>query len=96
MHATRNRIAALVTRIQDDFLGTPGLALTPADAARRFRIDADVCRALLDVLVDARVLTNRAGTCVRYFPPSVTRRTAKVLQHAGRRGHRSGFAPQAA
>jgi len=95
MHAPCNRIGALVTRIQDDFLDTPALALTLGDAARRFRVDADTCRALLDVLVDATVLTNRAGTYVRHFPRRVPRRTAKIL-HAGRRAHRSGFAPRAA
>lgn len=73
MNATRNRIGALVTRIQDEFLDAPGLALTLPGAARRFRLDTVTCRALLDVLVDGRVLTNRAGTYVRYFPPRVTR-----------------------
>jgi hypothetical protein len=73
MNATRNRIGTLVTRIQEEFLDTPGLALTLPDAARRFRIDSVTCRALLDVLVDGRVLRNRAGTFVRYFPSDVTR-----------------------
>ena len=73
MNATRTGIGALVTRIQEDFLDTPGLALTLPDAARRFRMDNVTCRALLDVLVDGRVLRNRAGTYVRYFPPHVTR-----------------------
>ncbi len=64
MNATRSRIGALVTRIQNDFLDTPGLALTVLDAARRFRVDTLTCRAVLDVLADARVLRNRAGTYV--------------------------------
>ena len=97
MNATRNRIGALVTSIQNEFLDTPGLALTLPDVARRFRIDTVTCQALLDVLVDAQVLRNRAGAYVQYFPPRVTRRTApKIVQYPGPRTHSSGFAPEAA
>jgi hypothetical protein len=95
MSAT-HRIGALVTRIQNEFLDTPGLALTVHGATRRLRIGTVTCRALLDVLVDARVLRNRAGVYVRYFPSRVPRRTApEIVQYPGRRTPSSGSAPRA-
>lgn len=57
MSLSRGRIAALVTKIQNDFLDIPGLALTRLQAQRRFGRDAITCEAVLDVLVDAKVLT---------------------------------------
>jgi hypothetical protein len=61
-----------MTTIQGDFLDTPGLTLTLADAISRFAIDRVTCKALLDVLVDARVLCRDVtGAYVRYFPHAV-------------------------
>ncbi len=76
MHATPNRIATLVTQIQQDFLDAPALTLTLSDAPARFGIDTGTCRALLDFLVEAQVLRNRRGAYVRHFPTRVSRRAA--------------------
>lgn len=73
MFATRSRIGHLVTTIQDNFLDTPGLGLTLADATQRFALDKVTCEALLGVLVDTGVLTkDRAGHYIRFFPPRHT------------------------
>lgn len=70
MIATRSRIGALITTIQEAFLETPGLVLTVPAAITRFAIDTVTCEALLNVLVDAGVLTRTTGGAyARYFPP---------------------------
>jgi hypothetical protein len=43
-------------RIRGEFLEMPGLRLTVAQATRLWNIDALVCEALLESLVDARFL----------------------------------------
>jgi hypothetical protein len=97
MIATRNRIGTLFTTVQDEFLDTPGLRLTLNEAATRFGFDETMCQALLDVLLQAGVLTKaRDGRYVRYFPPRIPSRSAAVLRHPGRRARASGRAPQAA
>jgi hypothetical protein len=69
MTVNRRQIASLVTMMQNEFLDTPGLALTLATARQRFGIGMQVCRAVLALLVDARVLTKtRDGAYVRRFP----------------------------
>jgi hypothetical protein len=63
------RIAALVTKIQNDFLDIPDLTLTRAQAQRRFGADTITCDAVLDVLVDANVLARTSDhSYVRSFP----------------------------
>ena len=57
MTATRGRIENLVTRIQDDFLRTPWLALTSATAGERFGVDETTCEAVLNALTDALVVS---------------------------------------
>lgn len=57
MTSPGNRICTLIVEIQDAFLKTPDLTLSPADAVRRFGADRITCEAILDALVDARVLT---------------------------------------
>jgi len=57
MTSTGSRICTLLTEIQDAFLRTPDLTLSPTDAVRRFGTDRTTCEAVLDALVDARVLT---------------------------------------
>lgn len=56
MTATCGRIGELVLQIQDLFLDTPGLRLTPAQVETRFGLDEMTCHALLAALTDARVL----------------------------------------
>lgn len=65
----RRYLEALVLRVQDEFLDTPALDLTLAEAQRRFGMDALTSQAVLGALVDAGVLarTDRE-TYVRFFP----------------------------
>jgi hypothetical protein len=53
---TTRRIEDLVMRIEGEFLETPGLMLTVADAQLRFGLDEITCEAVLDALVDSTVL----------------------------------------
>jgi hypothetical protein len=55
-NASRRRIEDLVMRIEGEFLATPDLRLTIADAERRFGADEVTCEAVLEALVDATVL----------------------------------------
>ena len=69
MNANQRRIADLVMRIEGEFLETPELKLTIADAQRRFGIDEITCEAVLDALVDAAVLfKTRDRVYGRLFP----------------------------
>jgi hypothetical protein len=62
-------LASLITRIQNDFLDCPQLAVTLEEAQRRFSIDRATCEALLAVLIDGRVLARTPdGAFTRYFP----------------------------
>jgi hypothetical protein len=62
-------VAALVMRVQEDFLATPSLSLTAAEAERRFGLDRPSCEAVLEALADATVLRReRNGTYRRFFP----------------------------
>jgi hypothetical protein len=67
--ASCHQIGSLVIRIQNEFLETPGLALTPPKAQRRFGIDETTCDAVLGALADAHVLArSRDGAYVRHLP----------------------------
>jgi hypothetical protein len=58
-----------VTRIQDAFLEAPALRLTLVETGRRFGADDIACRAVLQALVEAEVLTRTSeGAYVRHFP----------------------------
>ena len=46
----------VLRRVQSEFLEMPGLRLTGAQARRLWGLDADVCEALLGLLVDANFL----------------------------------------
>jgi hypothetical protein len=46
----------MLNRVQGEFLEMPGLRLTGTQARRLWGLDALVCDALLDALVDARFL----------------------------------------
>jgi hypothetical protein len=93
MRATRGRIEHLVMRIQDDFLRTPWLALTPATAHERFGVDEIACEAVLNALAGAHVVSrSRQGIYVRNFPQTPRHNPAKPFrarqrlgpQHTGR------------
>jgi hypothetical protein len=69
MTATAQRVERLVMRIQRDFLNTPALRMTLSQAERRFRIDRQTSQAILDLLLEARVLTRtKDGAYTRFFP----------------------------
>jgi hypothetical protein len=59
MTMTREQIGALVLQVQDAFIETPGLLLTPRRAQQLLGIDEVACRAVLDTLAEAHVLTRR-------------------------------------
>jgi hypothetical protein len=66
---TARRIEDLIMRIEGEFLETPGLMLTVADAQRRFGLDEITCEAVLDALVDSTVLfKTRDRVYGRLFP----------------------------
>ena len=78
MTSKRERIEGLVMTIQSAFLEHPALGLTLEHAQRRFDLDAATCWALLDTLVDARVLAHNApGEYVRLFPRRAESRTPR-------------------
>ena len=52
----RERIEQLLMRIEGEFLDTPGRMLTLPQAERRFGVDEITCEAILEALVDAKVL----------------------------------------
>jgi hypothetical protein len=53
---TCDQIGVLVLRMQDAFLEMPELMLTPRQAQTMFDVDEEACQAVLEVLVDAKVL----------------------------------------
>ena len=73
MTLTRAWIEDMVTRIQNAFLGTPALTLTPFEARRRFGVDTPVGEAILGALAEAGVLYRGGdGAYARLFPRGVT------------------------
>ncbi len=69
MTANCQQIGNLVLRVETPFLDTPGLILTVEQARRYFDIDRMACRAVLETLAEARVLTRAPdGTYRRFFP----------------------------
>jgi hypothetical protein len=85
MRATRGRIENLVMRIQNDFLGTPWLALTSATATERFGVDEITCEAVLNALADAHVVSkSRQGIYVRNFPEASRNQKPLRVRHSGR------------
>ena len=78
MTADRHRrIENMVVRMQQAFLDAPGLRLTLPQAQRRFFTSAATSEAVLNVLVEAGVLTRTPrGQYVRFFPRSTGRAAA--------------------
>jgi hypothetical protein len=75
MTADRHRrIQNLVVRMQQAFLDAPALRLTLPQAQRRFFTSAATSEAILNVLVEAGVLSRTPrGQYVRLFPRSTGR-----------------------
>ena len=69
MSLSCGRIAALVTKIQNDFLDIPDLTLTLSQARKRVGTVERTCEAILGALVDANVLARTPdNSYVRFFP----------------------------
>lgn len=77
MTPTRYEIEALVMRIQDEFLRTSAVRMTVEQVARRLDASLSLCKAILRVLVDARVLAETpGGVYERFFPQGASRASA--------------------
>jgi hypothetical protein len=72
----RRRILELVVSMQQAFLDAPDLRLTLPQARRRFETDAAACAAVLNVLVEAGVLTRTSDSQYGRLFPRTTRRAA--------------------
>ena len=59
------KFEAVARRVLAEFDEMPGLSLTPIQAARLFGLDQDVCRTILDSLVDRAYLRESGGTIKR-------------------------------
>ena len=69
MRLTCSQVEAVLTRIQGEFLDTPGLQLTIPQATRHFGLDGAVCEPVLRALAEARVLTvTPEGLFERFYP----------------------------
>jgi len=67
----RRRMQNLVVRMQQAFLDAPAFRLTLPQARRRFATSEATCEAVLNVLVEAGVLSRTSqGEYVRLFPRS--------------------------
>ena len=80
MTPNRSEIEALVMRIQEEFLRTPAVRLTLNQIARQVNASVGLCKAVLRVLVDARVLAQTpGGVYERFFPQaSAFQRTSRA------------------
>jgi hypothetical protein len=73
----RRRIQDLVVRMQQAFLDTPALRLTLPQACRRFSTSGAMCAAVLNVLVEAGVLSRTSqGQYFRLIPRTTGRAAA--------------------
>ena len=73
----RRRIQDLVVRIQQAFLDAPALRLTLPQACRRFSTSGAMCSAVLNVLVEASVLSRTPqGQYARLIPHATGRAAA--------------------
>ena len=59
------KFEAVARRVLAEFDEMPGLSLTPRQAARLFGLDQDVCRRIIDSLVDLAYLRESGGTIKR-------------------------------
>ena len=70
MAPTRSEIEALVMRIQEEFLYSSSVRLTLDQIARRVDASLVMCRAILRVLIDARVVAEAPGGVYQRFMPA--------------------------
>ena len=57
---------SLLQRVRSEFLEMPGLRLTPAQAARLWQLDTQVCQQIIESLVGSAFLRRTAaGSIVR-------------------------------
>ena len=59
------KFEAVTRRVLAEFDEMPGLTLTPRQAARLFGLDPDLCRRVLDALIDMAYLRETGGTIRR-------------------------------
>ena len=57
-------VEAVARRVLAEFEEMPGLALTPRQASRLFGLDQDVCKIVLDTLVDLAYLRQTSSGTV--------------------------------
>ena len=56
----------IVRRVRQEFLEIPGLQLTPEQAGRLWGLEREICRAVIDRLVESAFLCwTRAGAVTR-------------------------------
>ena len=71
------RIQDLIITMQQAFLDAPALRLTLPQACRRFSTNGAMCEAVLNVLVEAGVLSQTSqGQYVRLIPHTTGRAAA--------------------
>jgi hypothetical protein len=69
MTPTQANVEGLVVKIQGAFLDTPALRLTLGQVAQRVEVGAISCEAVLQALVESRVLAvTPTGAYERFFP----------------------------
>ena len=73
MAPTRSEIESLVIRIQQVFLSGRAVRLTLNQIARRVDASIGLCKAVLRILVDARVLAETPGGVYERFIPASSR-----------------------
>jgi hypothetical protein len=57
MHEKRaTNVEAVARRVLAEFEEMPGMTLTPLQASRLFGLDQEVCRVVIDMLVDSAYL----------------------------------------
>lgn len=73
MASRRSEIEALVVAIQEEFFQSPAIRLTLEQIARRVDASLVMCKAILRVLVDARVIAEMPGGVYQQFVPASSR-----------------------
>jgi hypothetical protein len=73
MAAMRSEIEAVVVRIQEEFLHSPAVRLSLNEIARRVDASLVLCKAVLRVLIDARVIVESPGGFYQRFIPAASR-----------------------
>ena len=59
--AVSRALDPLIIRVRGEYLEMPGMQLTIAQAARLWQLDAPVCEAVLNLLVDEGFLLKTSG-----------------------------------